>query len=215
MQLQPAAFNQFLRSIGQNVTWRRALDCPCRDLYSGAALSSCPQCHGKGSIWLAAVDAHTGLSSMSASKQWANFGVWEQGDVMLTIPGDSPLYAAGQFDQIILSNSSEPYSLTMIRGQNDRFNWPVVAVDRVFMLMPDDEGAMVITESALPTVNEGGTLTWPDTGTAPEAGQQFSITGRRRPVYFLYQDLPSDRAHHGGQPLPRKVVARQFDLFGR
>jgi hypothetical protein len=215
MKLQPAAFNRFLRGIGQDVTWRRSLDCPCRDIYSGAAMPNCLQCHGKGQIWLAPVTAYTGLSSMAASKQWANFGVWEQGDVMLTIPGDSPLYQAGQYDQVILTNSSEPFSLTMTRGQNDVFNWPVVGLDRVFFLGLDDEDNQVIVDSALPTVNSDGTLTWPDTGTVPEVGQQFSITGRRRPVYFLYQDLPSDRAHHAGQPLPRKVVARTFDLFGR
>lgn len=215
MKLNPAAFNRFLKHIGQTVAWKRALDCPCRDTYSGAALPGCLQCQGKGSIWLAPISAYTGLTSMAVSKQWANFGVWEQGDVMLTIPGDSPLYSAGQYDQIILTDSSEPFSLTMIRGQNDRFNWPVVELDRVFMLGLDEDDQQVIQDAVLPTVNSDGTLTWPEDGTVPEVGQQFSISGRRRPVYFLYQELPSDRAHHGGQPLPRKVVARVFDLFGR
>lgn len=215
MKLQPAAFNRFLRHVGQDVLWRRAFDCPCRDAYSGAALPNCLQCAGKGSIWAAPVAAYTGLSAMAASVKWAKFGLWEAGDLLLTIPGDTPLYHAGQFDQIILIESSEPFSLVMTRGVNDRFLWPVVAVDRVFVLGEDDDGAQVVVDCAAPTVAADGSLTWPSAGTVPAAGQQFSVTGRRRPVYFLYQDLPSDRAHHAGLPLPRKVVVRQFDLFGR
>lgn len=215
MKLQPAAFNAFLSNVGQAVLWRRAFDCPCRDPYSGAALPDCPQCRGKGVIWNDPLASYTGLSSMAASKQWAKFGVWEAGDLLLTIPGDTPLYGVGRFDQIILTESSEPFSLVMTRGQDDQFQWPVVSVDRVFALGYDDEQVQVIVDMAIPLVAGSGAMTWPSGGPAPTSGQQFSITGRRRPVYFLYVDLPSDRAHHGGLPLPRKVVARHFDLFGR
>lgn len=215
MSLQPAAFERFLRHVGQDVLWRRAFDCPCRDTYSGAALPNCLQCAGKGSIWAAPLASYTGLSSMAASVRWAKFGVWETGDLLLTIPGDTPLYNAGQYDQVILLESSEPFSLVLTRGVNDRLPWPVVGIDRVFVLSEDDNDVQVTLDTALPTVGTGGVLTWPSSGLTPAVGQQFSITGRRRPVYFLYMDLPSDRAHHGGLRLPRKVVVRQFDLFNR
>lgn len=216
MRLDPAVFNRFLATsgIGQAVLWRRAYDCPCRDPYSGAAAPDCPHCHGKGVIWAAPVAANTGLTSMAVSKQWANFGVWETGDVALIVPGDSLLYGAGRFDQIILADSSEPFSTSFRRGENDVLLWPVVALERAFVLGEID-GEPAIIECALPVVNDNGTMTWPDQGEIPDLGQAYSLTGRRRPVYFLYQDLPSDRAHHHGQPLPRKVVARVFDLFGR
>ncbi|MCK7579808.1 MAG: hypothetical protein MZV65_31715 [Chromatiales bacterium] len=43
----------------------------------------------------------------------------------------------------------------------------------------------------------------------------YTLAGRAYPEYFCYGDFPQDRAHHHGEPLPRKVVLRKFDLFGR
>ena len=212
MQLNPVAFNKLLRNIGQDVSWRRAFDCPCRDVYSGAADPSCPMCRGRGSIWAQSVDGYAGVQSMSAIKQWANFDLWESGDLMVTIPGDSPIYNAGQFDQIVLAQSSEPFSLVFRRGEDDTFQWPVLSVDRVFSL---NETKTAIVEWQIPTVTDAGVLEWNPSLPSPDYGQQFSITGRRRPVFFVFKELPRDRAHHAGLPLPRRVVVRTFDLFGR
>lgn len=212
MRLDPAAFNRLLRNIGQDVAWRRAFDCPCRDPYSGAADPACPMCRGRGSIWGDPVTGYAGVQSMTAKKEWANFDLWESGDMVVTIPGDSPIYAAGQFDQIILSQSSEPFSLVFRRGEDDTFQWPVVSIDRVFSL---NQSRTDVVEWQIPTVTEAGALSWDAGLPLPEYGQQFSISGRRRPVFFLFKDLPRDRSHHAGQPLPRRVVVRTFDLFGR
>jgi hypothetical protein len=67
----------------------------------------------------------------------------------------------------------------------------------------------------LPIVTGGDSLTWSEEGGCPPAGVQFSVTGRRQQEYYIFRDLPQDRAHHGGAALPRRVVARRFDLFGR
>jgi WD40 repeat protein len=62
------------------------------------------------------------------------------------------------------------------------------------------------------SVAENGAITW---AVAPPIGAQFSMIGRAHPEFFLFKDLPQDRAHHGGATLPRRVVLRRWDLFGR
>lgn len=212
MQLSPARFNGLLRNLGQQVAWQRASLCPCHDEYSGSARAGCPACNGRGSLWAAPVAAWAGMTGMRQAREWAAFGQWESGDVVLSVPSDSPLYAAGEYDRVVMVNSSEPFSLARTRDGSDKLAFAVVQVDRVFWLNPGDSA---IVEGGIPTVAADGTLTWADPAGAPDPGVQYSITGRRRPEYFVFKDLPQDRAHHSGAALPRRMVLRRFDLFGR
>lgn len=213
MPLSPGRFNGLLRQMGQQVLWRRAALCPCRSIDSGtgAARLGCRQCRGKGTLWAAAAPAWTGFQAMKPSREAADFGRWESGDVILTVPGASPLHAAGEHDQVVMTQGSEPFQLVLERDGDERLTFPVVQVDRCLWLRPDEE----LVESTPPAVAEDGTLSWPDPATAPEPGVQFTITGRRRPVYFVWKELPQDRGHFGGLALPRRIHARRFDLFGR
>lgn len=208
MRLSSAAFNRFLGQMGQTFAWRRSYACPCINKHSGQANPKCPHCSGKGRLWAGAVVGEAGIVSRSRMREFAAFGIWDQDDIMLSIPSNSPLYAMGQFDRIAALNRSEPFSANLIRGLNDTLRFPVLSVDRAFWL--DGEH---IRDVALPVVNEDGSLTWADG--APPAGVTFSLTGRRTPEYFVYQELPTDRPLHFGEPLPRRVALRRFDLFGR
>lgn len=208
MNLVSGEFNSLLNHVGQDFTWRRAYACPCINPRSGAAKPSCPHCDGKGRLWDAPVAGKAGIVGRDQLRKFADFGLWDQGDIMLSIPSNSPLYAMGQFDRIAALNRSEPFSANLIRGLNDTLRFPVLSVDRAFWL--DGEH---IRDVALPVVNEDGSLTWADG--APPAGVTFSLTGRRTPEYFVYQELPTDRPLHFGEPLPRRVALRRFDLFGR
>lgn len=208
MRLSSAAFNRFLGQMGQSFAWRRSYACPCINKHSGQANPKCPHCSGKGRLWAGAVVGEAGIVSRSRMREFAAFGIWDQDDIMLSIPSNSPLYAMGQFDRIAALNRSEPFSANLIRGLNDTLRFPVLSVDRAFWL--DGEH---IRDVALPVVNEDGSLTWADG--APPAGVTFSLTGRRTPEYFVYQELPTDRPLHFGEPLPRRVALRRFDLFGR
>lgn len=212
MQLDPAAFNEFLANMGQSAAWRRSYACPCVTPASGSAKPSCPHCHGKGRLWDGPVDGILALSGQRAQKQWADFGLYEAGDVVLTLPSDSPIYAAGQFDRIVLMDSSVPFTTNLIRGgQGETLKTPCLTIDRVFWITAQN----ALVEGGIPTLQTDGTLYWPDPASAPPAGMTYSISGRARPEYYVYMELPSDRAHHGGAALPRKVAARKFDLFGR
>jgi hypothetical protein len=210
VKLDAGSFNAFLATIGHMFSWRRAYACPCINPHSNAAKPGCPLCAGKGRQWVAAVDGLAGIAGQKIQLAWAQFGNAELGDVVLTIPSDSPLYDIGAFDRVVMKNSSTPFSLVFTRGSNDVLRYPLAVVDRVFWL--NDAGTVVI-EGGIPTVSSAGALTWA-TG-EPPTGRQYTITGRFHPEYFVFSDYPQDRAHHQGEPLPRRVVLRKFDLLGK
>ena len=209
MQLSPDRFNRFLNKMGQGVEWRRAIDCPCRNPHSGGANPSCPVCRGTGQSWDEPLSGTVALTGQQIQRQWANFGLWEKGDVVVSLPGDSLLYAMGEFDRVRFMDSSEPFSRVLVRGRETLHMIAVVSLDRAVAL---NGGTLV--ELPVPVLDEHGLPDWPDFD-GPPPGVTYTLAGRAYPEYFCYGDFPQDRAHHHGEPLPRKVVLRKFDLFGR
>lgn len=209
MRLSSASFNRVLNQMGQSFSWRRSYACPCVNKNSGQAKPNCPNCSGKGRLWGGAVSGDAGIVSRSKMRDFAAFGIWDQDDIMLSIPSDSPLYAMGQFDRVAALNRSEPFSINFVRGMNDTVKFPVISIERSFYLEND-----LIRDTPIPTVNPTtGQITW--ASGAPPVGATFSLTGRRAPEYFCYAELPTDRPLHFGEKLPRRVTLRRFDLFGR
>lgn len=236
MRLSAQRFNAAARAPSQSVLWRQSNSCPCRDPFSGAARQGCLQCAGKGVLWQPAQPAWAVLAGMKVAKEWAAFGLWESGDVVVSIPSDSPLYDAGPNDRVLLLNSTEPFDSILAHTGSETLPGQLVSVERVFWLDANQN----IIQGALPTQNADGTLSWASggdqTGLATETGEvieteggqalggtygappletQYTICGRRNPEYFVFKDLPQDRAHFGGAKLPRRVSLRRFDLFGR
>lgn len=208
MRLSSAAFNRFLAQMGQTFAWRKSYACPCINRHSGQANPQCPHCSGKGRLWDGAVVGEAGIVSRSRMRDFATFGVWDQDDIMLSIPSNSPLYSMGQFDRVAAMNRSEPFSLNFVRGLNESIKFAILSLDRVFWI--DGAG---IRDAALPTIGADGSLVWG--ADSPPMGVTYSVTGRRMPEYFVYQELPTDRPLHFGEKLPRRVSLRRFDLFGR
>jgi len=134
MQLSPGHFNRFLSGIGQDTLWRKSDACPCISPHSGAANPACPHCSGKGRIWQAAVSGRVGVSSMHAKRQYAVFGIFEAGDLLLTLPSDSPLYAMGQFDQVRLTGATQPFSVILEKGVRDDLQFHPESIARVFRI---------------------------------------------------------------------------------
>lgn len=210
MRLSPRAFNRHLNHMGQSFSWRPGYACPCVSRESGQPNPNCNHCEGKGRLW--STDSSTGTASVisqSRLRRYEVFGPFDQDDMMLSIGSDSPLYRMGQFDRVEALDRTEPFSVALVRGLNDTIRFPVVSTSRAFYI----DGQDVVTELPLPTVNPDGSLDW--NGTPPPANLSFSLTGRRRPQYYCYLELPTDRPMHHGEPLPRKVILRRFDLFGR
>lgn len=210
MEFNAGWFNDHLASIGQDFLWRKASMCPCVNSNSGAAKHNCPLCNGKGRIWNDPVKTTAGMASEKVLRQWAQFGRFESGDAVLSVPENSPLYEAGQFDRVTMLNATDQFSLVLIRGQNDKINFPVQKVNRVYWI--GSNGSSLV-EGGVPIVDSNGQLSW-FTGTPP-IGTQYSVSGTRFSEYFVWDDMPGDRNHHYGSRLPRKLVVRRFDLFGR
>lgn len=209
MRLNPAHFNAFLNNVGQHVAWQQAFACPCVNPNSGAALPSCPVCAGKGRTWNPPVPAVVALSGQKVQREWAQFGVYESGDVVVSIPSDSPVYAISAFDRVVFQDSSTPFSLVLKRGDQDLLRFPVVSISRVFWL----DASNNVVDGGIPTVSADGALAW--SSGEPPAGRQYSVSGRQQPEYYVYGDYAQDRRHFQGADLPRRIVLRRFDLFGR
>lgn len=213
MRLNPNAFNRFLRGIGQRVTWRRSFACACVNPASGAPDPKHALCAGKGRIWNDPVETVTGIASQEVVAEWAQSGQWESGDMILSIPSDSPLWDAGQFDRVKMLNSTTVFSQPLTHGAvTERLIFAVHSVNRCFWLHPTTR---LIVEGGVPVVSDNGMLSWIGGIGEPPPGVTYSITGLKYDEYFIFGGLPSDRNEHSGSRLPKHVVARKWDLFSR
>ena len=204
MKLNPAAFNAHLNHMGQRFSLRRSHACPCLD--QGQPQPDCIHCSGKGRLWDDGIDGVAGIVARLEAKKYALFGVWDDGDILLSIPSDSALYQMGQYDRVIALDKREPFSVNIVHGLNDELKFRVTDVESVYWI----DGVHLV-QGHVPTVNTDGTLTWV---VAPPAGKTFALTGKRMPEYYCFQEIPIDRPEHSGAALPRRVALRRFDLFG-
>jgi hypothetical protein len=212
MRLNPSAFDAFLgENIGQNFLWRKAYRCPCFNPTSGAAKPTCPQCFGKGVIWDQAIQSAAGAAGQQVQRQWAQFGQWQNGDLVVTVPQVSPMYEAGEFDRATMQNATEYFSLPLTSGApTERIHLQVLKFTRVFWF---DVNGDIVNGTVFPTVGANGALTWPAGG--PPNGTQYSINGTAYVEYFVYGNFPQNRNEHFGARLPKRIVLRRFDLFSR
>ena len=208
MRLSPDAFNNFLAtSVRQNAVWRRAFACPCVSPSSGMADMNCPFCGSLGWQWAPGENVHTGMQALRPATAKAMFGVWDDGDAMLTIPSNVPLYEAGLYDRIMLSDATTRFSVNITPGVNERLRGKIVSIDRVCWITNG-----VLVQGDAPEVSDVGILTWPN-GEPPEDAT-VSISGVKHVELFLAKDIPNSR-NSGASGLPRKVAARRFDILGR
>jgi hypothetical protein len=212
MRLNPAAFDAHLNNIGQSLEWRRSYSCACISPSSGLADPKHQLCMGKGRIWDASLPTVAGVASQKVQAEWMQGGMYESGDMVLSIPQTSVMYDAGQFDRVLMKNSTDVFSISLTRGaSNERLLFNVVDVQRVFWLHPQTRE---IVDGVAPVVSSTGVLTWPGNDGPPD-GFVYSMTGRKFTEYFVYQQYLSDRGEHQGARLPKRLILRKWDLFGR
>lgn len=213
MRLSPATFNRQLQEMGQRMLWRRAQLCPCREPHSGGANPECTICLGKGVSWGNGIPAHAGVVGAKAMRAFADFARWEDGDVVISIPENTPLWHAGENDRIMFMDGHQPFQIRMVRNEGVTVPFAVERIERCFWLGPNDA---TVIDCSLPRVDPVTLeLAWANQSTAPDPGAQFTLMGRKKPEYFLYRDIPISRAHFMGLPLPKRAVLKKFDLFGR
>lgn len=214
MRFNAASFDSFLAGIGQKVQWRRSYACACVNPESGAPDPKHALCQGKGRLWNPPVETVTGIASQQVQIEWQNSGMYEAGDMVLSIPQASPLWDAGQFDRILLLNSTDVFSQPFTRGApNERLLFKTARFTRCFWLHPQDRNQIV--EGGLPVVDDNGNMTWPGGVGEPPPGMKYSLTGEKFDEYFVFLQLLTDRNQHSGMRLPKRVTVRKWDLFGR
>lgn len=205
--LQPAAFNQLLNHLGQQFAWQKAYACPCINPHSGQAKQNCQVCQGKTRYWGSAVSGKAAVVGREQAKRQAEFGLWEAGDLMLSIPSDSPLYDIGLYDKVAALNRTEPFSTTAVSGDNTVFRFAITSIDSIIWLDANQQ----IVQGAIPIIGANGQIIWG--ANQPPPNTSYAVTGRKTPDYFCYNDLPIDRPHHAGGALPRRIQLKRFDLF--
>lgn len=211
MRFSPVLFNRQLADMGQRFAWRRSALCPCREPTTGGADPSCAVCHGKGVSWGRVTVAHAGVVGAKAARAFAAWAKWEDGDVLLSVPAASPMWHAGESDRMAMLDGHMPFSIILDRDEFARIDFPVVAVERCYWKKDD-----ALVDAALPQIDPATKrLTWADMDLAPPFGAQFTVSGTKRPEYFLYKDIPVSRSHFQGQALPKRLLLKRFDLFGR
>ena len=213
MRLNPAAFDRFLTHMGQQTRWRRSFACACLNAASGQPDPKHQLCGGKGRLWNPPVDTVVGVASQKVQITWANLGMYEAGDLVLSVQQASPVWDAGQYDRLLMLNASTSFSQPLTRGApSERLIFSVKRVTRCFWLGPAP--ARQIVEGGIPVVSADGLLSWPNGG-EPPAGTVYSLTGEKFDEYFILMDMPGNRNQHSGSRLPKRIVARKFDLFNR
>ncbi|MBT3196983.1 MAG: hypothetical protein HN842_05230 [Gammaproteobacteria bacterium] len=208
MRFSPRKFNNMINNVAQNVSWRKAYACPCVNPQSSAADPECRHCGGKGNIWDDAVDGTAALTERDTLRQWKEFGQMDAGDLVLVLASDSALYEIGRSDRVVMQDRTEPFSINLLSGRRDQLRLPVVSIDRLFWLLPNGD----ISDGEIPKILDNGII---EHEFPPPIGTTYSVTGRQHPEYFVWMSLPTDRPHHKGSRLPRRVVLRKWDLYGR
>ncbi len=211
MKFSGAAFDRFLTNIGQDILWYASAACPCVNPASGAPDPACPLCVGKGRVWEKAVPTVVGIASQKTQEKWARSGMYETGDMVLSIPGCSPMWeSGGQFDKVTTLNGTDGFSEVLFHGKpTERLRYAVKIITRVFWKGSDGS----VVEGGIPAVDATGALSWPNGG-EPPAGVGYSISGERYSEYFMLDAYPEDRnQHRGSVKLPKNVVVRKLSLY--
>lgn len=213
MRFSPSRFNRHLANIGQRVAWRRSYACACLNLQTGNPDPKHALCGGKGRLWVEPVETVIGVTRQEVKPEMIAAGIYESGDMTATVPAASPMWAgAGQFDRILLLNSTDVFSQPYTRGApNERLLFTPASIDRCFWL---HRTTREIVEGGVPVCDATGNLSWPNGG-EPPPGTTYSLTGQRFDEYYILDSLPSDRNEHSGYPLPKRLQLRKFDLFNR
>lgn len=214
MRFNRVHFNRFLSgNIGQEVIWRHSYACPCVRPDTGAPDPKHTLCAGKGRLWAAGVRTTVGIAKQDTDDNLANMGHYDTGDLSVSIPENSPAWdACGQFDRVLMLNSTDMFSQPLRRGSpTDKLIFSVSKITRVFWL----NNAGQIVEGGIPQVDANGILSWLGGVGEPPPGATYSVTGEKFTEYYVYGHFPSDRNEHKGMRLPKRCVLRKFDLFNR
>ena len=168
-------------------------------------------------VYTAVRDYRIGVSGVTFTKQFAQFGEWDRRDMIATVPARDAsgalleIYGIGDFDRVTLVDSVVRQSFVGQRGQADTVPERTIrAVTDAFGL---HNGAKVPLEDGTDFRVTGNTVEWLSSALA--VGEGYTLRYVASPEYFVWTSIEQPRAHDLGKALPKRVVLRSFDLFGR
>ena len=213
MRFNSAAFNRHLNHMGQAVAWQRRYACPCVNKNSGQADPRHALCSGKGHLWDDPIDTVVGVASQKVQAEWIAAGLYATGDMVLSVQASSVVWDAGPYDKITMKNSTTAFSQALTRGTpSEKLSYLPLRLTRCFWLTGADRSQIV--DGGLPVFSASGVMSWPNGG-EPPAGTAYTLSGERNDVYYVFDQLPSNRNEHQGVKLPKRLIGRSIDLLSR
>lgn len=191
--------------------WCKSTQCPCMDVTTLSADPQCPYCHGIGFTWETGIKTIVGLAGEKAQMKWLNSGLYEEGDLVCTIPEISVMWDDfGPYDRLIALNATHSFSRVFIKGHpTERLNVPVESIKSVYWR----NAAGDVVNGVIPKVSSNGEITFPDEGKVPPYQTKYVMKGLTYSDYFIFRDIGANRNEHSGMRLPKKLVLRRFNLL--
>lgn len=143
-------FQQLIYQHGYEAYIDRALRCPCVDKTTGQALSTCPNCLGRGWFFVDRRETKIVAQSMNNQKKFNDWGETNRGTAKITARGSDKL---GFMDRIILLQLEAYYS-EIVRPM--LFNGEIIAypvyeplfITNIFLFV-DDSSKLIPLDSTM------------------------------------------------------------------
>lgn len=140
-------FEELIQSQGYDAFIDRALRCPCVDISTGQALSTCRNCLGRGWFFVDRTETRLIAQHMDSKKRYENWSEVNRGTASITTKGIDKL---GFMDKIILTQLEEFYSeiIRPIYFQGEILAYPVyepLEITDMFLFSSDNEKLINIT----------------------------------------------------------------------
>jgi hypothetical protein len=163
-------------------------------------------------VWDDGIQTTVGICTQKTQERWSKMGFYETGDMVITIPENSPMWAAaGQYDRVLTLSGLDGFSEVLFHGApTEKLRMPIHLIYRVFW---KDPVTKQIVEGGIPSFDNAGNLRW--VSGEPPLGLPYSVTGDRYSEYYMFDMFPSDRNEQGGMRLPKNSVLRKWDVMAR
>lgn len=126
--------NEFIRTRGVEVSWQRAVLCPCLN-ENGVPRPTCPKCIGRGFFHLEEVKIPVLFTRLSWNPGVEQSGLWVYGMSFVSTPGDIKL---GMRDRLRIDELCTVYSeVAVFENGKVLLNFPPLLVEQLLYFSED------------------------------------------------------------------------------
>lgn len=228
IQLHANKFEELIYRRGRPVRWQEAIICTCWNMSSGQPSFNCKACKGTGYVYSDPYDGIALVMSVTANKNFEQFGGVDIGDAIMTVPKrypvilpngtmdrasftENPMFDIGIFDLITLLDDSYKTSEHLIkdipygnRSADTLSNYYITGIKSIQQMDPQT-GTIKTYKKDIDYELEDNKIKW--IGDQPSPGSTYSVVYYHRPTYSIYTMLPKPR-HQDKQDLPKYAVLK-------